>query len=256
MKRFRVFAGPNGSGKSTIIRSVQDHIINDKHIDFGIYINADDIAVLLNKDHFHFNNFGMPDANTGSLRDFAIRSGLLRGAFTLDVFDSAFTLQNGHIVLSNKEHKEMFAQVLSNYLVYALLQAGKKCTMETVFSHPSKVVMMRQAKEMGYKVYLYFVATEDPEINKARVKIRVLKGGHSVPEPAIEDRYYKSLGLLYDATCTADHCYLFDNSGGENENKLVASCKVQNGEKVWNKCAALPGWFTEHYEKKAQLRQN
>ena len=40
-KRMRVFAGPNGSGKTTIIKSLQDII------PFGVYINADDIELML-----------------------------------------------------------------------------------------------------------------------------------------------------------------------------------------------------------------
>lgn len=47
--RLRVFAGPNGSGKTTVINSIRNLIVNDQPIDFGHYINADDIAVQLKK---------------------------------------------------------------------------------------------------------------------------------------------------------------------------------------------------------------
>ena len=42
--RLRVFAGPNGSGKTTIIEEVRKAKVNGRAIDFGLYINADDIA--------------------------------------------------------------------------------------------------------------------------------------------------------------------------------------------------------------------
>ncbi len=45
IKRLRIFAGPNGSGKSTILKS----ILNNKNIDLGVYVNADDIEALLHK---------------------------------------------------------------------------------------------------------------------------------------------------------------------------------------------------------------
>lgn len=49
-KRMRVFAGPNDSGKSSIIKSILNtEIKKGKKLDFGIYINADDIAVSLIK---------------------------------------------------------------------------------------------------------------------------------------------------------------------------------------------------------------
>ncbi|MDQ3108697.1 MAG: hypothetical protein M3R17_02290 [Bacteroidota bacterium] len=42
--RLRVFAGPNGSGKSTIIKSVSEYKERNIPLDFGVYVNADDIA--------------------------------------------------------------------------------------------------------------------------------------------------------------------------------------------------------------------
>ena len=47
MKRFRIFAGPNGSGKSTIINNVRETIVSGYPIDFGLYVNADEIALCL-----------------------------------------------------------------------------------------------------------------------------------------------------------------------------------------------------------------
>lgn len=55
--RMRVFAGPNGSGKSTIIQAIHDYRINDIPIDFGIYVNADDIAESLKNDLFSFSKY-------------------------------------------------------------------------------------------------------------------------------------------------------------------------------------------------------
>lgn len=44
-KRLRVFAGPNGSGKSSIIKKILNtDVQKGVKLDFGIYINADDIA--------------------------------------------------------------------------------------------------------------------------------------------------------------------------------------------------------------------
>ena len=55
---------------------------------------------------------------------------------------------------------------------------------------------MQQAVAAGYKVYLYFISTESPEINKFRVEARKAKKGHDVPEDKIVSRYYGSLDLL------------------------------------------------------------
>ncbi|HPS62997.1 MAG TPA: hypothetical protein PLK82_08045 [Bacteroidales bacterium] len=57
-KRMRVFAGPNGSGKSSIIKNVlKTKVGKGKTLDFGIYINADDLAVLLLRSEVDFSGF-------------------------------------------------------------------------------------------------------------------------------------------------------------------------------------------------------
>lgn len=48
---------------------------------------------------------------------------------------------------------------------------------ETVFSHPSKLTLIRQARELGYFVRLFFICTESPRINIDRVAERFAKGG-------------------------------------------------------------------------------
>jgi predicted ATP-binding protein involved in virulence len=56
-RRMRVFAGPNGSGKSTVIEQVRKVKSSGKFIDFGFYVNADDIALNLRRGGFSFNPF-------------------------------------------------------------------------------------------------------------------------------------------------------------------------------------------------------
>jgi predicted ABC-type ATPase len=52
---------------------------------------------------------------------------------------------------------------------------------ETVMSHISRVEFLHLAEQQGYRTYLYFVSTVDPEINIARVQYRVVsQGGHGV----------------------------------------------------------------------------
>lgn len=85
-------------------------------------------------------------------------------------------------------------------------------TFETVMSHPSKVALLRQARHSGFATVLYFVATETPDLNVARVAQRVALKGHAVPEDRIRNRYTRALGLLIQAMAEADRVVLFDNS--------------------------------------------
>lgn len=95
-----------------------------------------------------------------------------------------------------------------------MLTAGvEKMTIETVMSHPSKLDLMKNARELGYRVYLYFVSTESPEINVERVESRQALGGHGVSTDKIVSRYTRSLQNLYDAMILSNRSFLFDNSG-------------------------------------------
>ena len=51
-----------------------------------------------------------------------------------------------------------------------------------------------------------------PEINVARVKNRVLTGGHDVPKEKIISRYSKSLNMIRELTQICDRLSVYDNS--------------------------------------------
>ena len=75
-------------------------------------------------------------------------------------------------------------------------------------SHPSKVAVLERAQQWGYRTYLYFVATDDPAINRSRVRSRVKLGGHDVPDDKIDDRYHRSLDLLMEAISHTNRAYV------------------------------------------------
>lgn len=110
---------------------------------------------------------------------------------------------------------------------------------------------MYATKEAGYKVYLYFVSTESPDINKFRVKARTEQGGHDVPEDKIEKRYYRSMNLLYEASQIAYQISFFDNSVDGEESVLFAHFKRTGKKKKWDdmKEADIPNWFFDGYVK-------
>ena len=249
--------GLTESGKSTIINQVRQTVAHGHPIDMGIYVNADLIAADLAKGEFTFANYEISNITMQELIDYASVSGLFRSKFNEQTLRLAINLDNG-VRLINIEQKEVVAQLLSNFLIGYLLQSEKKCSMETVFSHVSKVHFMQQAKSLGYKVYLYFVATEDPLINIARVQSRVAQGGHDVPEQKIRDRYIKSLSLMYDAAQEAYQAYFFDNSGAKGKHQQIAHFKLVGRKKKWDQYNAddLPEWFVKYYAEKQPLQHS
>jgi predicted ABC-type ATPase len=131
------------------------------------------------------------------------------------------------------------------FIRYQLLAARQTMTFETVMSHPSKLDFLRQAKANGYRTYLYFVATKDWGINIDRVKERVKRGGHPVSRDKIIERYFRSLGLLYEAVKLVDRAYVFDNS---LEPQLIV--RITDGREVEYEVTSIPDWVYQHFHLK------
>ncbi len=246
--RLRVFAGPNGSGKSTIIEAIKKDQSTGRPINFGIYINADDIAKELLYEKFDLGNYHIKyDEN--DLHSFAATSGLITPDFTMDQFLSSFSVTGNKIRMNNADPAMHAAQLFARYLREMMLEQKVTFSFETVFSHESNIEFMEKAVAAGYKVYFYFVSTESPLINKYRVDLRVKQKGHFVPEDKIEDRYYRSLQLMYKAAQISYQAYFFDNSGNDAPFRVAAHFKMISNKKNWDPInpEEIPQWFKKYY---------
>lgn len=252
VKRLRIFAGPNGSGKSTIIDAIRKTRVNGHPVDFGFYVNADDIARELAAASYQQRQ-GPVKITKEALADFAASEGFITEDFSRRQFLLSVREVDGFLTLRSEKYLDRVAQIIARYLREALFQQGEKFSFETVFSHPSNLDIMRKARAEGYKVYLYFVSTESPEINKLRVKARVAKGGHAVPEERIVARYYRSLELLFEASQLCHQVFYFDNSTDGNDSRQIAHFKLEQGRKIWSPMITedLPVWFVNYYLAKA-----
>ncbi|WP_439696791.1 hypothetical protein ACFGVS_30110 [Mucilaginibacter sp. AW1-7] len=249
--RLRVFAGPNGSGKSTVVRSIREAKVDGKQIDFGIYINADDIALALKKDSFSFKAYEV-ETTKEAILTFAQQSGLLNDKFTVGNLESGFVLKGDHLKIVVSTILDRLAQIIARYLREVLLSKRERFSFETVFSHDSNLDIMKRASKAGYKVYLYFVSTESPEINIYRVKLRVKQNGHDVPEDRIRERYKRALGLMYEASQIAYQAFFFDNSKNDEPFTLAGHFKKSGQRKIWDDIpsAQIPKWFKTYYRSK------
>jgi predicted ABC-type ATPase len=124
-----------------------------------------------------------------------------------------------------------------------LLQAGRAFVSETVFSHPSKIDLLRAARAAGFQVVLLVVCVDDPQQLPARVTQRVAQGGHAVPHARILARYPRTLEHLRAALPLADLALLFDTSAGPGQDivppRLVA--RLRSGQVTFEH-KPLPRW--------------
>ena len=122
------------------------------------------------------------------------------------------------------------------------LRNGDDYCWETVMSHHSHVDHLKEARDKGYEVRLFYVALEDPEINVRRVLERVASGGHDVPPDRIKKRYYKSINNLSSAISVCDFGRIFDNSSKDIPFQRIARIdnRILECDRDW---FATPRWF-------------
>ena len=92
------------------------------------------------------------------------------------------------------------------------IEDGRSLIFETVLSAPDKLTFVEKAKAAGYFIRLFFIGTDNPQINASRVALRVMAGGHDVPIPKIISRYYKSIINCATLAPIVDRLYVYDNS--------------------------------------------
>ena len=109
----RVFAGPNGSGKSTIINAVRKFKVKGIPVDFGIYVNADDIAKKLRNGKVTFRQYKVKIEEHEFLK-IVSESGLLNKNFSLTEFKKSYSLKDNQLFLLNKKADERIAQIITD----------------------------------------------------------------------------------------------------------------------------------------------
>jgi len=95
----------------------------------------------------------------------------------------------------------------------ASIDTHKSVGVETVLSTGKYCRLVTKAKTLGFEVRLTYVMLNSPDLNVERVRLRVAKGGHDVPEEKVRSRYVNSLQQLPWFFGEADQAVIYDNSG-------------------------------------------
>ncbi|MDX1920370.1 MAG: zeta toxin family protein [Candidatus Caenarcaniphilales bacterium] len=111
-----------------------------------------------------------------------------------------------------------------------LLEEGSDFAFESTLASRSFVGLIERAKAKKYKINLIYFWLDSPELAIQRVKIRVKKGGHNIPEEVVKRRYERSRSNFYNLYLPlSDNWTVYDNSTnlpilvaeGDLEEKLV-----------------------------------
>lgn len=140
----------------------------------------------------------------------------------------------------NSEASVLKAAEYSTAQRYSLMEQRRNIVFETVLSSEEKVEYIRKAKESGYFVRIFFVCTESPSINAARVADRYIAGGHTVPIEKIVSRYGKSIINCSRVIRFVDRMYVYDNSVEQSSAKLLF--RTVDGSLTKKYVQNLPQW--------------
>lgn len=104
--------------------------------------------------------------------------------------------------------------------------------IETTLASKTLQTRLRVLKAASYQIHLAYLWLASPELAIARVRERVRRGGHSVPEATIRRRYFSGLRNLFNVYMSlVDDWIVYDNSSVSPVE--VASCKHRQTH-IWN----------------------
>jgi predicted ABC-type ATPase len=129
---------------------------------------------------------------------------------------------------NNPELVSYDAAILISALRTQLIRKGISFCFETVYSHPSKIDFIAQAKALGYEIILIYIHLETNELNQARVSQRVSQGGHNVPTDKIISRIPRTMKNVQASLILADRVRMYDNSRHDQPYTIVAD--LTNGQ--------------------------
>lgn len=130
----------------------------------------------------------------------------------------------------------------ANELRGELIAQRKSFATETVFSHPSRLEILRRAGEAGFERWVTWVGVELADLAVARVRERVSRGGHPIPEEKIRARYGRMRALAREAVTTCERGMVVDNSTRTRPLRLVLT--FERGTLTFQ-ARDLPQWVGE-----------
>ena len=119
---------------------------------------------------------------------------------------------------------------------------------ETTLGGRTITALLERAAARGFEVRIWYVGLNGPELHIARVRARVAKGGHDIPEPRIRERYDASRLNLIRLLPSLSELWVYDNSKDADPDAGVAPeprlvLHVRHGAVVGPRDLALtPEW--------------
>ena len=120
-------------------------------------------------------------------------------------------------------------------LIRECISGDKSFNQETTLTGHTIVTNIKKAKANGFKINLFYVGLSNVDLSIKRVALRVIQGGHGVPEDDLRRRYTNSFSNLQTILPLCDNVRIYDNSGDNIFDVLSPILIVKDEEvKLWD----------------------
>lgn len=145
--------------------------------------------------------------------------------FETHLAEAALAFVNADVLAKSLSIDAYAAASLADDLRRQMVQRRESFVFETVLSDPvgDKLEFLKTAEKAGYFVFLIFIGVGDSELSSDRVAMRVLKGGHDVPEDKLRERYPRIMANLKRALVEIANVWVYDHSDLDQGYRLVAT---------------------------------
>ncbi len=94
-----------------------------------------------------------------------------------------------------------------------LITTGVDFALETTLTTKSYVQTIKRCKEQGYAIVLIYFWLKSPDLALLRIKERVQRGGHYIPDEVVQRRYKRGMQNLFNLFMPiCNYWYILDNS--------------------------------------------
>ncbi len=113
------------------------------------------------------------------------------------------------------------------------LKNHESFSFESTLSGKTWLKLLKEAKEQGYEITIYFLYLKSVKDNLARIQKRIKMGGHSIPKESVIRRHPRCFNNFWNLyRPLVSDWYIFDNSGKNpkqihNKHSFESISKVQ-----------------------------
>lgn len=137
----------------------------------------------------------------------------------------------------NKQDEKK-AALLAVSIEKELLDNKKSFCKETVLAGKGALSNIKMYKGFGYYIEMVYVGVDSAETAIERIKARVSRGGHGIPENTVRERYHRSLNNLARVIPYCNKVTVYDNT-----EKYKTLATFENG-KLLCSINEIPEWFS------------